>query len=298
MNARVRGWGLAGAVTLLLILGPVPAAVADCSQAERTGSDCSYTGGHIDDNQVTIRAESVQAGTSGSSGSSSQSSSSQSSGSASSTATPRPAFRRSPPPPPRLPVLGSRDCQVKVAGLCRGQAPAKNPPSPPRSTPPPAVVTPPTPPQAPRQASDLRSFSPNRPGLAVQPGEWTMPRLPTNFVAQASEHTQRGSLLGWPVEVRFRPVRFAWSFGDGQHSTWSFRGSTWSALGQRQFTPTSTSHVYAAPGSYTVGLRVFYTVDFRFVGQSWTSLRGEVNADAPSARVRVLTVSPLLVEAE
>lgn len=123
-----------------------------------------------------------------------------------------------------------------------------------------------------------------------------MPRLPTNFVALASTHTQRGSLLGWPVEVRFTPARYSWNFGDGAGATWTNRGSTWQALGVRQFSPTSTSHVYATPGSYSVRLRVAYTVDFRFVGQSWTRLRGDVTADASPLAVTVLTVSPLLVE--
>ena len=293
-------------------------AFANCSQADRNAGECRHIDGSATDNTVTIRVDTTTPGSPGSGGDTISGSSGGSSGSGGQAsrsegggsvgvpgdteATSPPRSRRGPPPPPRNPTLGSSNCEVVIAGMCRGASPPRNQPSlaPPPDSPgvgssTPGSQTPATPPTPPRSVSELGAFSPERPGLAIQPGEWSMPRLSTNFVAQARTHRQSGELAGWPIEVRFTPHRYHWNFGDGNSATLSEPGRTWEALGLRQFQPTPTSHVYQRPGSYQASVRVEYRAEFRFVGESWQRLSGTVSATSQTSRIQVLTVSPLLL---
>ena len=298
---------LAGIVTILatapLGLSTTPA-WADCSQADRNAGECRSIDGSTTDSHVTIRVDTSTPGSSGSSGSGGSTGTGSGGGGSQATqetaASPvPPRIRRGPPPPPRLPTLGSSDCEVVIAGMCRAPSPGRNQPAP--TTPAPAApgphtpATPSSPPTPPRSVSELGAFSPERPGVSIQPGDWSMPRLPTNFIANASRHRQSGELAGWPIEVRFIPHRYHWSFGDGHRATFAEPGKTWSALGLRQFQHTSTSHVYQRPGSYQASVRVEYRAEFRFVGESWQRLSGTVSATSATSRIRVLTVSPLLL---
>jgi hypothetical protein len=192
--------------------------------------------------------------------------------------------------------LGSSNCEVVIAGMCRGASPPRNHPAPPvPQAPSTGTTTPASPPTLPRSVSEVGQFTPEQPSLTIQPGDWSMPRLPTNVIANARIHVQSGELAGWPIEVRFIPHRYHWSFGDGNQKTFSEAGRTWAAWGLRQFQPTPTSHVYERPGSYQLSVRVEYQAEFRFVGGSWQSLSGTVSSTSQTSRIRVLTVSPLLL---
>ena len=263
-----------GPLTLSAMLVSTQAAYADCSQAERTAGVCSSVSFGDDGDEVTISVSESEPGSSGSE----QSSPSQ---------QPSPSAPWTPPPIRQEAELGSSECQIKVQGLCRGAAPAKNPAQ---------SDTTRTPPTPPRYASDLKSFRPDQPGLMVEPSGWSVPTLPTNMVAQARSHTVSGELLGWPVDVRFRPVAFHFDFGDGQGRSTTDSGSSWSSRGVPQFSATSTSHRYAIPGEYQVRLQVDYRVELRFDGGDFDDLEGFVSASAPAQYVEVLTVSPLLVD--
>ena len=127
----------------------------------------------------------------------------------------------------------------------------------------------------------------------IEPGSWSLPRVPTNMYATASEHTVPGQLLGWPVEVRFTPTAFHWDFGDGSGTTRGNAGSSW---GDQRFSPTSTSHVYASPGVYRVSLTVEYRASFRFAGGSFSPLSGTLSAAAGSQSLEVFRVTPVLVD--
>lgn len=293
------------AIALPLGASDIPA-FANCSQADRNAGECRSIDGSTRDNQVTIRVDTSRPGSPGSSGSSTSGgggpSSSSGGGSsatpdsAAATPPPPPRIRRGPPPPPRMPTLGSSDCEVVIAGMCRGASPPRNQPvaeSP--ASPPPVVTTPPTPPSPPRSVSELGQFTPDRPGLTIQPGDWSLPRVPTNVIAHADTHRRSGELAGWPIEVRFIPVQYHWSFGDGNRKTWGEPGRTWASLGLRQFDPTPTSHVYERPGIYQLSVRVEYRAEFRFVGESWQRLSGTVSSTSQTSQLRVLTVSPLLL---
>jgi hypothetical protein len=288
------------ALAVLAIAYPVSMsdipAFADCSQADRNAGECRSIDGSTSDNQVTIRVDTSTPGSSGSSGGSTSTGDGGGGSTTTEATNPSPPIRRGPPPPPRDPTLGSSNCEVVIGGMCRGTSPPRNQPSPTAPQPPGGgSTTPATPPAPPRSISELGEFSPERPGLTIQPGDWSMPRLPTNVIANARTHQQSGELAGWPIEVRFIPHRYHWNFGDGTHKTFSEAGRTWAALGLRQFQHTPTSHIYQRPGSYQLSVRVEYRAEFRFVGESWQRLSGTVSSTSQTSRLRVLTVSPLLL---
>jgi len=300
MSHRGRHRLVLAALAALAIAYPVGMsdipAFADCSQADRNAGECRSVDGSTTDNQVTIRVDTSTSGSSGTTGGSTSTGDSGAGSTTTEATNPSPPIRRGPPPPPRDPTLGSSNCEVVIAGMCRGTSPPRNQPSPATPQAPSTGSTiPATPPTPPRSVSELGEFSPERPGLTIQPGDWSMPRLPTNVIANARTHRQSGELAGWPIEVRFIPHRYHWNFGDGTQKTFSEAGRTWAAWGLRQFQPTPTSHVYQRPGSYQLSVRVEYRAEFRFVGESWQRLSGTVSSTSQTSRLRVLSVSPLLL---
>jgi hypothetical protein len=263
-----------GVLALLLGFGGVATGTAvwfeACSQASRTAGERLGISTSVGPAGVTLGASVTTPGTPGSSAS-----------------TPAASVFSSPriPRPPRNPVLGSRQCSIILAGLCRGQSAPKNPP-PPRVR----VQRAPIPPTT---VSDLAAFQPLPPGILIEPGSWSLPRVPTNIFSNAGVQSQSGTLLGWPIEVRFTPQSFRWSYGDGASATVSQAGSSW---GSSQFGQTSTSHVYAAPGTYSVTLQVDYSVSYRFDQGGFVSLVGTVSRTGPPATLKILRVDSVLVD--
>lgn len=280
-------WAVALLIPLAFtgVLSAGAVAYGQCSQAERNADSCSDNttqwSSENDGDQVTIIREEQQGGSEGS-----QEGGDVPGGSSGANGSTGGGGSYEPPPIRQEAELGSSECEIKVQGLCRGQAPSKNPPAEEGS------ATPPTPP---RYASELKNFRPQRPSIVVEPDGWSVPTLPTNVIARASSHTLRGELLGWPVEVRFRPSGYHWSFGDGSSRSTGTRGESWSRRNAPQFSPTDTSHRYLRPGVYRVGLVVDYRVEFRFEGDEFERIEGQVSARASSRNVRVFSVSPLLV---
>jgi hypothetical protein len=257
---------LAAGVTALLTLVMVSPAVAEeCSQAAQSSGACVRVTTTLDSSGVTVGANGLTPGTPGS---------------ATSPST-RPPTSWWSPPPPREPVLGTSECEVKISGYCRASSPAKN------SSP---EETPPTPPST---LSDLVGFSPGSPQIRVEPGGWSIPRVPTNVFAAVGETREMGELLGYPIEILFQPVRYEWTYGDGARATLYEPGSSW---GARQFSATPTSHVYARPGNYPLTLRVGFSASYRFDDGAFESIPGLVWRDSGARSVTVLTVSRGLVE--
>jgi hypothetical protein len=249
----------------------------ECSHGARTSGGCVSITTEVTDQQVTLGAGVTIPGT--------ESGSTQAS-------DPRPLAPLTPgaswsPPPPRAPVLGSSQCVNIVSGSCRGSSPAKNPVQA-------EVVAPLASPTPPTSLSDLASFSPGGSSLVVEPGWWSLPRVPTNIYTQASVQTQPGQLLGWPIEVRFTPKAFNWSYGDGTQRLTLSPGGSW---GGAQFTSTATSHTYRAPGNYSVSLSVEYAVSYRFPGEAFIAIPGTITQNQGSTSIQVLRVSPVLTEA-
>ena len=72
------------------------------------------------------------------------------------------------------------------------------------------------------------------------------------FHTKLGERLARTTLLGQPVQVRFRPTQAVWTLGDGGEAA-----------------GTAVSHAYQSRGTYQVTLRVRYAVAYRAVGGSW-----------------------------
>ena len=136
------------------------------------------------------------------------------------------------------------------------------------------------------ELSDLQHFVPENPTISTQPVAWTVAGLPTNVLAGARRHVVNGTVLGWPVEVAFTPVRYDWRYGDGTVGTTTSAGASWQALGLAEFARTATSHVYVAPGTFTATVAAVYRVSYRFATGEWTDVSGEVSA--PSGPVTLV----------
>jgi hypothetical protein len=144
--------------------------------------------------------------------------------------------------------------------------------------------------------ADLASFRPATPSLSGQPAGFAVVGMPANLVAEASVQSIPGTLLDWDVTVRFTPVAFEFAHGDGTSGVHGNGGATWEQLGQAQFTPTPTSHVYRDRGMYTVAVTVRYAASVDFGTGSWRPVPGYVTATSGGYAVRVLEARTALVD--
>jgi hypothetical protein len=185
-----------------------------------------------------------------------------------------------PPPTPPPPS----NCSPTNIAICAGD-PAAPPEEP---TPEPVVVT----------LRDIASFRPAAPSNGMEPGGWAVVGLPANFVAAASVEVVSGTLLGQPADVRFTPVGYRWSHGDGGALETGAPGATWAELGQREFSPTATSHVYAATGEYQVQLSVVLRAEYRFAGSPWRPIAGTLAVAGAPQRVLVGEFDTVLTQGD
>lgn len=142
--------------------------------------------------------------------------------------------------------------------------------------------------------TDLVQFAPLGTSVTAEPDNVGVAGLPVNFVASASAHDVSGVLFGFPVSVRFTPVGYDFTFGDGDMLTTGTGSQRWVELGQAQFTPTPTSHTYRERGNYQarVDLRYSAQVDF---GMGWYAIDGEVTSTGASQEVRIFEAHTALV---
>lgn len=142
--------------------------------------------------------------------------------------------------------------------------------------------------------TDVARFAPAGALVTAEPDNVGVVGLPTNFVATASAQTVDGELFGYPISVRFTPVGFDFDYGDGTTATTADGGQSWGTLGQAQFTPTATSHVYAQRGEYTATVDVRYTAEID-LGIGWFPIDGELTSEGPGQLVRIFEAHTALV---
>lgn len=164
------------------------------------------------------------------------------------------------------------DCNETADGRCVGVSPPKDV-------------------DKPETIHDLESFRPERPGQFSEPASWTVAGLPTNFVSRAAIHVIRGELAGRAADVRFIPVRYRRSFGDGTSQSTTVRGARWST----PWSNTATSHTFVDAGTFPIELVVTYVADYRFSGLGWVRLAGTVTRSAPTITVSVFSADTVLV---
>ena len=144
--------------------------------------------------------------------------------------------------------------------------------------------------------ADLASFRPAAPSIASEPAGIGIVGMPTNLVAAASGQNIPGTLFGYDVVVRFTPAGYRFAYGDGDARTAPSGGASWTSLGQAQFTPTSTSHAYAARGDYTATVTVQYSAEVSFSGGGWREVDGYVEATSGGYAVRIVEARTALVD--
>jgi len=144
--------------------------------------------------------------------------------------------------------------------------------------------------------ADLVSFRPAAPTLTGEPAGFGVVGMPTNVVAAASEQRIPGTVLGWDVTVRFVPAEFVFEYGDGSSATAATGGASWERLGQAQFSPTATSHVYRDRGTFPVAVTVRYAPSVDFGSGLWRPVPGFVSATSGGYDVRVVEVRTALVD--
>lgn len=142
--------------------------------------------------------------------------------------------------------------------------------------------------------TDLAQFSPTPATLSAEPSNAGIAHMPTNFLGEASVHTQTGSLFGFPITVRFTPVGYDYAYGDGTDATVTAAGRTWEQLGQAQFTPTPTSHTYTERGTYTATLGIRYSAEVDF-GTGWFPVDGQLTITSAPQQIQIFEAHTALV---
>lgn len=140
--------------------------------------------------------------------------------------------------------------------------------------------------------ADLASFTPAVGELVVQPENWGVLGIPTNFVATATDHVQQGTLLGQPIEVRWRPVAFTFDYGDGTVATSDDPGETWQTSDD-DWTATATSHEYQDRGEYTATVTITFEADIA-TDTGWATVPGTLDLAAPAEGVQIFEVQTVL----
>jgi len=125
--------------------------------------------------------------------------------------------------------------------------------------------------------SDVASFR-AVPGVGhMEPNGWMVVGLDTNFYATGGQQVVEGQLLNLAARVRFTPIAWHWDYGDGATANASIPGGTWMQSGVAEFGATSTSHIYRAPGTYTITLTIDYRAEYQFSRAGWKSIPGSIS---------------------
>jgi len=127
---------------------------------------------------------------------------------------------------------------------------------------------------------DLKNFTPTPGSDHMEPDGWMIVGLSTNFYSVVSTEVENGILLGRSASVRFTPIAWNWSYGDGASAVLGTAGSTWAAQGIHEFDPTPTSHVYGTAGTYEIDLSIQFSADYKFGNGNWKPVIGTLTVPA------------------
>jgi hypothetical protein len=130
----------------------------------------------------------------------------------------------------------------------------------------------------------------------MEPNGWMIVGLDTNFYAVVGSQVKAGLLLGQQASVRFTPVRYHWTYGDGHGANLASKGATWAAQGAQEFDRTPTSHVYANAGTYNIDLSIDFSAEYRYAGGDWVPIAGTINVPANRLTATAGAAKTVLVE--
>ena len=143
---------------------------------------------------------------------------------------------------------------------------------------------------------DLIGFRPTAAVDHMEPNGWFVVGLDANFYATGGASVQSGPLLGYPAQVRFTPIRWSWTYGDGHSATRTTAGSTWLAQRIPEFDRTPTSHIYGKAGTYYIDLDVAYRAEYNFASAGWQPIDGVLWLPANRLVATVGSAKTVLVE--
>jgi len=144
--------------------------------------------------------------------------------------------------------------------------------------------------------SDIARFRPS-PGIQrMEPDGWVVVGLPANIYSIVDRQIVPGELLGQSADVRFTPVAWHWSYGDGATATLATKGGTWAALGLDEFDATPTSHVYKRAGSYTIRLSISFRAEYRIAGGPFVPIVGTITLPANELHITASGAKTVLVD--
>ena len=127
--------------------------------------------------------------------------------------------------------------------------------------------------------------------LIIQPPNGrTLVNFATNFYTDNGpfDVTPPLQLLGHTVELRVRPVTFAWHYGDGAIDETSEPGAAYPEL--------RITHTYLQKGSVTPSVDTTYAATYRVDRAGpWLPVDGTVTIAGEPAQLQVLTATPTLV---
>jgi hypothetical protein len=132
--------------------------------------------------------------------------------------------------------------------------------------------------------ADLASFRPIAGTDHMEPNGWLVIGLNTNFYSTVGSEIVTGTLLGQPAMVRFTPVRWHWTYGDGSSATHTTGGTTWKSQRIEEFDATPTSQVFRTRGTYYIDLSIDFAAEYEYGGSGWVPVDGTVAV--PSNRLK------------
>lgn len=128
-----------------------------------------------------------------------------------------------------------------------------------------------------------------QPALAVQPPDGvTLVNLETNFYTEAAPFTTAVTLLGQQVELSISATSFDWDFGDGATLSTVTPGAPYPDL--------QVTHAYPQPGSFSTGVTVTWSADFRVNGGAWQPVGGTVATTSASVALQAREATPVLTD--
>ena len=144
--------------------------------------------------------------------------------------------------------------------------------------------------------SDIARFRPSPGVQRMEPDGWVVVGLPANIYSIVDRQIVPGELLGQSADVRFTPVAWHWSYGDGATATLATKGGTWASLGLDEFDATPTSHVYERAGSYTIRLSISFRAEYRIAGGPFVPIVGTITLPANELHITASGAKTVLVD--
>lgn len=141
---------------------------------------------------------------------------------------------------------------------------------------------------------DIAHFTPVNPVARMEPNGWAVAKLHTNFFSSSRIHDRAGTLFGLPTTVRFIPIEYHWTYGEGGRANLRVPGNTWASLGLNEFAETPTSYRYQQLGNYTITHQVVFRAEYRFNGGGWTRIDGVIVLPANNLYISVGNAETLL----